>query len=73
MSGLTDLATLLSSMQPHLLPGRYVFATVPHLPTDAPVVACVREDEGLSVVVEQAVADRLGLGYDYVAAMITLR
>jgi hypothetical protein len=33
----------------------------------------VAEDEGLTLVVTQAEADRLGLAYDYVAARITLR
>lgn len=60
-------------MRPCLRDGRFVFSTVARLPHDLPVVAMIREDEGLSIVVEQDRADLLGLGYDFVAAMITLR
>ncbi len=35
--------------------------------------ATVREDEGMTLVLRQADADRSGLTYDYVAARITLR
>lgn len=71
--GERDLTTLLRHMQPELRPGRFVFVTVPRLPDGVEPVASVREDEGLSLVLDQADADRLGLDYEYVAAMITLR
>ncbi len=69
----TDLGTLLRTMQPELRPGRFVYTTLPVLPDGIAVVASVLEDEGVSVVIEQSLANRLGLRYDYVAAMITLR
>jgi uncharacterized protein len=35
--------------------------------------AVIREDEGVTLILTQADADRAGLAYDYVAARITLR
>ncbi len=72
MSGETDLGKLLATMSPEARAGRYVFATVDE-PPSAEVLASVVEPEGLSVVVAQEDADRLGLGYDFVAGWITLR
>ena len=43
------------------------------VPPDLRPFATVDEDEGLTLVVPRADADRLGLAYDYVAARITLR
>ncbi|MDX6348924.1 MAG: uncharacterized protein QOF84_3714 [Streptomyces sp.] len=76
MPGERDLTKLLSGMQPQLNAGRYVFTTVPdsrEVPGGVRPVATVAEDEGLTLVVPQEEADRAGLGYDYVAAWITLR
>ncbi|WP_127356011.1 ACT domain-containing protein [Actinacidiphila soli] len=76
MPGERDLTKLLSGMKPQLNPGRYVFATLPgsrDVPSGVRPVATVAEDEGLTLVVPQEEADRAGLGYDYVAAWITLR
>lgn len=74
MSGQTSLPLLLRSMSPQLNEGDYVFCT---LAEDTPlqgrsVIASIREQEGLSVVLAQQDADALGLSYDYVAAWITL-
>jgi uncharacterized protein len=63
---ISDLPTLLQSLAPELNPGRYVFATL--APTAAAeldwtqAVAIIRETEGLSVVLEEAGAERLGIG-----------
>src|SRR5437660_1718767 len=73
MPGETDLASLLRGMRPELRPGRYVFTTVDAVPAGVDPVVTVREDEGVTLVLEQAAADRLGLPYGYVAAMLTLR
>jgi hypothetical protein len=76
MPGERDLTKLLSGMRPQLNPGRYVFTTAPdsrEVPGGVRPVATVAEDEGLTLVVPQEEADRAGLGYDYVAAWITLR
>ena len=58
-------------LRPSLHPDPYVFAQVREVPPDGPF-AVIREDEGITVVLAQAQADRLGLVYGYVAARITL-
>ncbi len=73
MLGDNDLASLLADLSPELRPGRYVFTTVAVVPPGVDPVVTVREDEGTTLVLEQDQADRIGLDYDYVAAMITLR
>ena len=74
MSGDTDLGALLARLQPVRRSGRFVFAVVPSeagVPADD-VHASIREDEGVTLVMRQEAADRHGLGYDFVAAWITL-
>ncbi|MBM7061664.1 ACT domain-containing protein [Pseudomonas sp. UL073] len=74
MTGETSLAVLLRSLAPQLNPGRYVFCTLPDptaLQGSVPL-GSFREREGLTAILEQAEADRLGLAYSYVAAWITL-
>jgi hypothetical protein len=73
MSGERNLDTLLSAMEPDLQPGNYVFTTTTRVPETANPVALVREAEGVTLVLDQDQADRLGLSYEYIAAMITLR
>ncbi len=73
MSGESDLAALLRTMEPELRPGRFVFTTTRQVPATADPVVLVREAEGMTLVLDQAEADRLDLPYEYVAAMITLR
>ena len=73
MSGVRDLAALLRTMEPERQPGRYVFTTTSRVPETANPVALVREAEGVTLVLDQDQADRLGLPYEYIAAMITLR
>jgi hypothetical protein len=73
--GEQDLQVLLSSAQPELRPGTFVFVVVrdeAHLETLAPD-ATVREPEGLTAVVRRERADALGLAYEYLAAWIILR
>lgn len=68
-----DLEVLVSSMDPVVRPGRFVFVTVA---PDAPVgeaEATVLEEEGRTLVLRAEDADRRGLAYDFVAAWITLR
>jgi hypothetical protein len=71
VAGERDLAMLLRSMRPERRPGAFVFATAGEAVPGA--VATVQEDEGLTVVLPQTHADTLGLRYDLVLAMITLR
>lgn len=49
-----------------------MFATVPSPPQNVDVLASVHEAEGLSVLIGEADAERLGLAFDYVAGWITL-
>ncbi len=64
---------LLSSMEPERRPGVFVFATSRAVPAGAEPVVVVQEIEGTTMVLERTEADALGLAYDFVAAMITLR
>jgi len=74
--GETDLAVLLASMEPELVPGEWVYTTVADgsgVPAGAEPIVTVREREGLTLVLARAEADRLGLAYEYVAALVSLR
>lgn len=70
----TDLAALLGSMAPELQAGAYVFANAGAARgwTLEDVVACIREPEGLSVVVPEAAAERCGAHQHDRFAWITL-
>ncbi len=68
-----DLAVLLATMEPVRVPGEFVFTTVAEVPPGADPIVTVREAEGITLVLERGEADALGLGYEYVAGMITLR
>lgn len=59
-------------IQPELSAEPYVFAAGEPPPGASPF-AVIREDEGVTLILTKADADRAGLGYDYVAARITLR
>jgi hypothetical protein len=59
-------------LHPSLHPAPYVFTQVEDLPPGPSPFAVIREDEGATLVLTQAEADRLGLAYGYVAARITL-
>jgi hypothetical protein len=73
MTGETDLNVLLESMSPTVRPGEFVFVSLSDdPPAGVTVHASVREVEGLTVVLDRADADRLGLSYDFVAGWITL-
>ncbi len=76
MSGETDLEKLLTLLQPRLLDGYYVFATLTEQQhtelQNLQPLATYREDEGLSVLVEQQLADQFGLTYHGVFRGITL-
>ncbi len=74
MAGEDDLAVLIRSMSPRARPGAFAFVSVadPGELSGLDVVATVAESEGLSAVVPQTDADRVGLDYDFVAGWITL-
>ena len=59
-------------IRPELSAEPYVFAAGEPPPGLTPF-AVIREDEGVTLVLTRADADRAGLDYNYVAARITLR
>jgi hypothetical protein len=75
VSGERDLGRLLAGMRPVRVPGELVVTSVPgdDVPAGLRPFATIREDEGLTLVLARADADRAGLRYDYVAAQITLQ
>lgn len=69
-----NLNVLLASMEPTLNEGVYYFATLEanqSLPLTA-LIATIRENEGLSVVVTEQVAKQYALNVQFKAAWITL-
>ncbi len=58
---------------PELSEEPYVFVTTVGPPPAVAMFAAILEDEGLTLVMTKADADRAGLEYSYVAARITLR
>ncbi|MEO7729483.1 MAG: ACT domain-containing protein [Kofleriaceae bacterium] len=71
---LSDLATLVRSLEPELHDGVYVYCSVPadHDLSGLTLVAMMREREGLTLVVAEAEAIRAGLPVVFRAAWITL-
>jgi hypothetical protein len=74
MSGETNLQALLKTMSPKLNEGDYVYCAVTTLNNIDPkeIIGLFKEEEGWTVVLNQQLADKLGLSYTYVAAWITL-
>ena len=60
-------------LAPELHPEPYVFAVAVEIPGGIAPFAVVREDEGITLVLPRADADRAGLPYGHVAARISLR
>ena len=74
MSAVAELDQLLRSLEPVRHPGSYVFASLHHGQSidSSQIVACIREREGMSVVVHSDVARQQGLAPLFVCAWITL-
>lgn len=74
MTGEVDIDKLLKTMKPTLNVGDYVFSTVKSLaPFDLKdIILFFKESEGITVVVEKDIADKMRLDYSYVASWITL-
>jgi hypothetical protein len=77
--GTSDLGTLLSTMDPVLLDGEYVYLTVPanrddwpEALRDASPLGTFEEEEGTSWIVARTVADEAEITYDAVFRGITL-
>lgn len=71
----SDLTTLLRTLEPVLNPGVWVYAMLPLAADPAPLapLATFREAEGLTVVVAEAAAREHGLEALFRCAWITLR
>jgi hypothetical protein len=74
MEGEIRLSQLLKSLNPVLQPGEYVFCLVVDLSQlhGEEAILVFKEAEGLTVILEKQVADRLQLRYSLMTAWITL-
>lgn len=75
MPGETNLSDLLQTMSPVLQPERFVFCTLPSLPTplgSLPWVGLFQEAEGVTLIVPQATAIAQGWSWTYECRQITL-
>ncbi|NLT56222.1 MAG: ACT domain-containing protein [Actinomycetales bacterium] len=73
MSAVSDRDAMVAGMAPVVRQGRYVFVSVNDLPSaDVDPLMVFHEDEGITLIVRQREADRLGLAYDLVLGWITL-
>ncbi|UWZ98725.1 ACT domain-containing protein [Vibrio splendidus] len=75
MTAITDLDVLLKSMSPELIDGNYVFCTVDGALADyvqLNPISTFREKEGLTLVLEEDVANKAQLDFDGVFNLITL-
>lgn len=75
MSGITDLALLLTSMSPKLMAGEFIFCTVQgeyEQYAQLNPLATFRESEGLTLVVNKEAAMAAGLTFEACFKQITL-
>ena len=75
MRGETDLTTLLATMQPILLEAAYVFCSVKEERYDwssLKPLGTFQEQEGITLIITDEQASRVGLPYDTTWACITL-
>lgn len=68
----TDLASLIRTMSPRLLPGIFVFATVDTVPDGLDPVMTFREPEGITLILRQDKAVAASLAWIFPSRMITL-
>lgn len=75
MSGESNLEVLLRSAAPQHNAGKYVFCTVKNISATllTKAVATIREEEGVTLILPQAIADDQQLKYEYIAGWITLK
>ncbi|MBI3033414.1 ACT domain-containing protein [Candidatus Woesearchaeota archaeon] len=75
MPSVKDLKTLLESMNPQLIKGKYVFCTVSqqqyHRLKTKPLML-FKETEGITLILQKSVAEKLKFAYTSIWAMITL-
>jgi hypothetical protein len=72
--GETDIRILLKTMNPELNEGEYVFCSLEdNIKIDlADVIGCFKEKEGVTIIVEKKVAEKMNLSYSSVTSWITL-
>jgi len=68
----TDLATLIRSMSPRLLPGLFVFSSADAIPAGIDPVMTFREAEGMTLILTRDQAAAAGLPAAFPSRMITL-
>ena len=73
MSAVSDRDSMVGQMHPVLRPGVYVFVPAPPRVGDVVPVMSFVEDEGVTWIVLQELADGRGLEYDVLLRWITLR
>jgi hypothetical protein len=75
MAGEKNISKLITSMNPVLNPGDYVFSTINDLSKVSrdEILYEFKEAEGTTIVIEKTKADKLNIDYSYVAAWITLQ
>ena len=76
MTGETNLTALLASMTPSLLPGIFVFSTIPvgtALPAWLQPVMIFREAEGVTLIIERSEAIAANFPHVFPSRMITLQ
>ena len=74
MTGKTNLWELMASMTPRLLPGIFVYCTIPSgavFPEGLQPVMLFREDEGTTLIIEKSDSIRANLPHIFPSRMIT--
>ena len=71
MPGMTTLHEILAALQPSVREGRFVYVSSP-TPLDLDAHALIVESEGVTLVLDQEIADDNDLEYDGVFGWITL-
>lgn len=76
MAGEVDLEKLLALLQPKLLPGEFVFCSIPPVPFSEldrlSPLACYFEEEGMSMILKKQIAEANGINCTSVFRCITL-
>ncbi|NML14815.1 ACT domain-containing protein [Azohydromonas caseinilytica] len=69
-----DLDRLLRHMAPQLHPQTWVYVCLPdgHVPEGLELICTFREEEGLTLIVEQEAAERAGLPFTFESRRVTL-
>jgi len=75
MSGEVNLEVLLNNMRPFLNTGDYVFCNVSSFDKidQKQIIGSFKEEEGITLIISKAYADRLGLNYSSIMSWITLQ